>query len=728
MRVTHPNLFLNCAEIEAIREKIRRHEWAGHLYQRLRAQADDTLRGGHEYDLYYDRYAYPGTVAHLVWTTGRRVRDVALAAVISDEPRYADYVREVLSYYVDHFAGKPITLDSFTDGAGGINLCWAYDLAHDRFSEADREGVEDFLLRWARGAQGLLAERPAPHNISFWGRTFCGVVGYTTGDRDLIEFALEAPGGFKDVMEKGMRDGGIWREANAYHMSYVSSAMAALAEAALHGDGVNLYHWRSPNGSSMKGFYDACLALAFPVELRVTTHGNNSSQSPFVSHGETHTGHQIGDYFLANDRDGRDWNKYDLAYHRYRDPAYAWVLARNPARDAWDHSLWGYLALTHGAPLPERIDPPAAPSMVFMETGLAMLRADESPAYWTSGCPAVSVRFGQHAGHGHRDPFHITFHGRGRLLEPDWFRQWDYTNFENRRGGNSPTPFSIGPVGHNTLLVDKKPMEPLTQPLTVVEHEFGAAAKVIRISGSVYPGVEQTRTLALTGEYLLDLFEVRADEEHTYDWILHALGELSCPGPAFSPFDLGADLGFGVIDIRRPDGAENRWLRNGMRADTVEAWEATWWQGEDAAWGRKEGAGVRVTMIGAPGTTVYSAETPLYVSGSGPADEPADGKRRSIPLIIARRHGRNTVYIALHEPFDDLRAPQCRLRPIRASEGTLGVEVRSGGATDYFFYAASLPGPHPVESEVGTFQLNGGYGYLRKESRGTTTQGMMARP
>ncbi|MBI3945177.1 MAG: alginate lyase family protein [Armatimonadetes bacterium] len=762
MQVTHPNLFLNRTEIEAIREKIRRHEWAGRLHERLLAQVEDTLRGGSEYALYYTQGVYPGVGINALWITGRRVRDVALAAAIANEQRYADKARELLLFFVDAAAQKPPPLDSLINGArdpeanlwalthvydqlspsdkrwvdsflvfglrGGINLCWAYDLIHERLSEAEREAIEGFFLWIARSAMVPLAEHPSPHNRTMWGRAFCGVVGYTVGDRELIQFALEAPGGLKDVLERGTRDGGVWNEANPYQMFYVSQLMAILAEAALRGDGVDLWHWRSPGGNSMKRFYDVCLHLAFPVELRVATYGDNGTQSPFVAKGALYGGHQIGDYFLANDRDGRDWNTYELAYLRYRDPAYAWVLAQNPERDSFDQAVWGYLGLTHGVPLPERIDPPPAPSTLYPQTGLAMLRADESPAYWTSGSPAVSIRFGATRGvsHAHMDPFHITLHGKGHLVYPDWFIQWDYTTRMDGRRGKSPTPWSMWPAAHNTLLVDKKAEVALPQPLPVAEHDFGAAVKVIRIRGSIYPGVEQTRTLALTGEYLLDLFEARSESEHTYDWILHGLGELAVPFPwRFSPFDIGADLGFGVIDTGAPaDDPENRWMRNGMQAVVPETWSATWRQKEGDAWVRAPGAGVCVTMLGAPGTTLYRADGPYYVSGAGLREMPTDGKARSVPLLIARRRARNTLFVALHEPYDDPRGLQIQLRRIRASEGILAVEIRTGSGTDYFFYAESLPGPHRVESEIGVFRLRGGCGYIRRDSRGTTTRGI----
>lgn len=705
VRVTHPNLFLNRAEIDAMREKIRQRAWAGRLYQRLQAQVEDTLRGGQEYAHYYDPSPYPGVDIGGGWTTARRTRDVALAAVISGEARYVEKVRDILLYYVAAFAGTPPSRDVVLRGAPGdvnlwgqsriydqlspaeqkslfpfltfgaprtvIGLCWAYDLVHDRLSPVDREAVENFLRRLARTAMVPLAKFPVAENKLFWGRALCGVVGYTVGDRELIHFALDAPGGLKDTLEKGYRDQ-LWYGANAYDLVYVSSMMVALAEAALRGDGIDLYRWRSASGNSIRDFFDTSLKLAFL---------------------------------------------------RYRDSSYAWVLAQNPARDQWDHALWGYLALTHGGDLPERVAPPAAPSSIFPANGMAMLRADESSSYWTSPGPAVSIRFGAtRISHGHKDPFHITFHGKGGLLEPDWFVQWDYDNAG--RGGRSSMNWSKHPVGHNTLLVDRKAMDALTQPLTVAGHNFGSAAKVIRVSGSVYPGVEQSRTLALTRGYLLDLFEARSDVEHTYDWILHGLGDLDVPGFAFSPFDIGADLGFNLIDSSAPNNAENRWMRNGLRAAAPETWSAIWKQAKGDAWRQDKAIGVRVSVLGDPGTTIHRADGPYYVSSGGLADRPEDGKTRAVPLVVARRQGRNTVYLALHEPFDDTTSSALRLRRIRANDGILAVEIRAESYTDYFFHAGGASGPRQVQSEIGSFRLNGSFGFIRREGKGTVTQGL----
>jgi len=63
------------------------------------------------------------------------------------------------------------------------------------------------------------------------------------------------------------------------------------------------------------------------------------------------------------------------------DPVYAWFLSQAPGRQP---------SLLYGEAIePGSVKAPSAPSTVFPEAGIAMLRADESPDYWTNGSIAV---------------------------------------------------------------------------------------------------------------------------------------------------------------------------------------------------------------------------------------------------------------------------------------------------------------------------------------------------
>src|SRR5439155_8912723 len=113
--------------------------------------------------------------------------------------------------------------------------------------------------------------------------------------------------------------------------------------------------------------------------------------------------------------------------------------------------------------------------------------------------------------------FHITVHGQGRLLEPDWFIHWDYIRRPENR---DPTPWSKHPIAHNTLLVDRRNYPAIKKALDVREQDFGDAVKIFRVAGGIYDGVAEQRTLALTREYLLDIFDLSSNQDHSYDWVL----------------------------------------------------------------------------------------------------------------------------------------------------------------------------------------------------------------
>src|SRR5439155_23323032 len=94
----------------------------------------------------------------------------------------------------------------------------------------------------------------------------------------------------------------------------------------------------------------------------------------------------------------------ELAYKRFGDEGYAWMLSLNPNREAYIRNgrpAFSYVALTHGESLPAQPKPPAAPRGLYPSMGFAMIRSDESPRYWTPGALAALLRLGPSLAHGH---------------------------------------------------------------------------------------------------------------------------------------------------------------------------------------------------------------------------------------------------------------------------------------------------------------------------------------
>src|SRR5262249_45171217 len=401
--VRHPNLLLDQKEIEQIKLKIRDHAWAARLLDRVKHKAEND----------------------------GALLEAALAYALTRDPKYASIARDRLLSEAREQLPHYEKLDVKAEPEWGRwnwwgATAWAYDLAYDAFAADERAQLERWLRAAARtiiAQEKVLTTTP---NLVFCEHWRVGMIGYCLGDPDLIEWALRDPGrhgpsrgGFYPVMDTMIRDELFWAEAPIYALHYDVHGMFALAEAALRHDGTDLYQYVSPkSGASIKKLVDGYLRMAFPREqngpkggrIRLATFGDGSTNCSISG--------RLEDTFL----DGSFMALLELAYKRYRDPAYAWFLSLDPDREAYvqqGRPVFSYVALTHGEPLPQRPEPPAAPSGLYPSMGFAVLRADESPRYWTTGALSAILRLGDKIGHGHEDYFSLILHGKGRLLYPD---------------------------------------------------------------------------------------------------------------------------------------------------------------------------------------------------------------------------------------------------------------------------------------------------------------------
>src|SRR5262249_40707307 len=422
---------------------------------------------------------------------------------------------------------------------------------------------------------------------------------------------------------------------------------------------------------SIKRLLDGYLRMAYPLEktgirggsVRMATFGDGSTV--YTPRGE------LVDTFLVNPVSRAVGEvtlsgELEIAYKRYKDPGYAWLLSLNPKRDQYIGSpgqggmrpVWGYIALTHGEPLPEKLTPPPAPGAIYPSQGFVMLRSDESPRYWTSGATAAVLRLGALVGHGHKDYSHLILHGKGRLLYPDLnIIQYEPTYLNWTHEG----------IAHNTLLVDRQ--SPRPGPFTT-RHEFTPECKFLALSGSAFANVRQTRALVMTSEYLVDVFRAadRRGEEHTFDWVLHGLGRFYPGNPtAYRPTSALLDHYW--------------WVDNERGRQTDATWQADWLQKSAAVtpglqpFGAEwfaHSAVVRLAMLGVQGTQVYHGDGPI---ADGPPHHRLDGNPEgSSPMVLARRRGSAVTFSAIHEPYEKRPALHA-VRRIQENEEAVGLSV-----------------------------------------------------
>ncbi len=691
-QVRHPNLLLNRDEINQIKGKIRAQQWAADLFQQVKAMADEMITKG-----------------------TRNEREAALCYALTGEQRYADSARRLLLDYAREFETQRPKLDVRLQPewgaweAWGVHA-WAYDLTYDTFSPQERQRVEDWLRAACRLViQGEKLWTTTP-NLVFGKHFNVGLVGYCVGDKDLIEWGLNDPGthglrkgGFYEVMDAMITDGHFWAEAPIYALHYDVHGMLALAEAALHYDGTDLYHYVSKkSGASIKGVVDGYLLMGYPVErtgigrgsIRMATFADGSTS--YTPRGE------LFDTFLINPLDNTPSFAGDLeiAYKRYKDPSYAWLLSLNPKRDAnvvYGRAIWGYIGLTHGESLPKKVTPPPAPGGVYPGLGFALLRGDQSPDYWSSGGLAAVVMLGKWLSHGHCDDYSLILHGKGRLLYPALnVIQYEpsYLNWTHEG------------IAHNTLLVDHQ--SPSHGPFTT-RQDLGQDAKYFSITGSAYQGVQQTRAVLLTKEYLADFFHAADTEEpariHVFDWVLHGLGRLYVGNPG--SYRQSNDL---VPYYWWVDNERGRTTDATFRADWIQrtAGITPGLQALGKEWFEHE-VGVRMTMLGSQGTHVYAGDGPMT---NGPPYHRLDGNPEgSLPLMVVRREAPATLFTAVHEPYEG--RPRVRqIRRLAETASAVLVMVQTADFTDYVMTAFD-ESEHTLASADGQVFTFSGYGYLR---------------
>ncbi len=602
--------------------------------------------------------------------------DAALVFALEADQKPADVVRRHL---LAHVRSRTPSLDAGIAAGGhrenNLEFYWdtagirAYDLVYPALTSEERETIETFYRKLGRYWKDSLSRWTTTPNLVFPIHYHAAVIGFCVNDEELIEWGLRdsggrfgrTRGGLFPVLDAMLRDGAIWDEATIYAAVNVLQPMMQLAILHKLYDGKDFFTFESTRGASIKKLVDSYIALTYPRErtgvgpgsFQIATYGDGSTENPHSKH------HNTDAIYLVNLPWTRGDNRHEIiatieqAYYLSRDPNYAYFLSHEVEREP---------SFLYGENIPfGAVAPPAAPSSIFPEAGIAMLRADESPAYWTNGSIAVLQMMSRGYGHDHRDKLEIVMHAGGRLLYPDL----NCVQYE------SPSiNWTANSVAHNTLVVDRG--KTANAPFAY-RHEFTPEIKFLATTASCYPGVLETRALALTREYLLDLFWAESELRHTYDWVLHAIGKLNLENPAaYRPSS----------DLLR----DYWWIENELRRETAQSWRADFIQQNGFAirgMGRqteewfKDRAAVRVTMIGEPGTTVYGAEGPT----GGPPVDPVMNPEGNSPLLLVRRECRQTVFAAVHEPYKFDAPAIADVRKAAALEDAYLAEVR---AKNYF--------------------------------------------
>ena len=620
------------------------------------------------------------------------------------------------AYWTERAANR-LNSDFFKGGQVGIPEVYydtdisgylAFDWAYKGLEAAARQEIGEGIVLWSRYKMRAMDRWTQTANLVFKPSSTVGFAGLATDNQELIEWGFRRTtpwgarlGGYDVLLDTMLIDGGPWHEAPIYPIAHEGLAMIArLSRWRGLYDQKDWFGARYANGGSGKGLMDYYIDTAYPIER--TGYGNGQVRVANYGDGSTNA---FGDLILVNPAAA----KGNVVMHEALIAAYN--ASRDPRYGAFVSMIPGYMPnLIDRPPLPGTIQLPPAPSKVWPTYGLAMLRSDESSSYWTSGkAIAVFQIMSKGYGHDHRDKFSISLHGAGRLF---------YPNYNALQYENPDLGWTRNSVSHNTLIVDEG--ETSDAQLTALRHDFSPEVKFLLSSADgVFEGVDQSRALLLTKEYLLDVVHATSQVPHTYDYVLHSFGRVEPEKPdAFEPTK--ALKRYWPVDNQRIMQTHEPWMLDFVIEEKPGARDGFYGQ----EWYEHK-AKLRLRMVGEPQTLVVNGvwgnELARLVS-----EQHKGAKLDQLATVVARRTGqREALFVASHEPYAGSDQPQVkRVETLARIKGAAVIRVEAKDFTDY---AGIAFGPQPagaehtllVPGERTLFFAFKNYGYARVKKDGS---------
>jgi hypothetical protein len=692
-KVQHPFLLWTAEDLRALRKKIETQPWAKEAYEAMVSSTDrqgDEIRHLFRYAVMQDREA------------GRIEKQRLLSLLKAPDPL-------------------------------GSSLDWrilAYDVLYPELSDDEREAIERRLRRYVQyairpggtydatlynnernyarydGEEGHYTRTNWLPNIIFPWKLSANLAAAVLRDEKLIRETWARHGSVQWYFDEYLCDSGFYSEEFSKTGSTPGTLLMYCTAVRNLGLDELGFGYQGRGGATMRGHLESLLHLTFPcIDL-----GSTRPRYPRVSAGDVRPWmpleHATVEGHFADGRGGNEtWRSHGAWGGTTRDRSPQWDNDKTEKMQIrlwfeWGHRLWPeagfdyFLAQMRGPrddvytptlyfgldPIgPQRARPPAASSAIHPERGIVMLRAVEGPDYWESEAPAVCLRLAANYAHNVNDAFALCgFYAFNRPI---------YLNPKSDPG--YAFGFSRSVRSHCSVMVDGHvkvddwgrtgSIEPQFTSDCHTRHLFQPEVKFVAArTDQRYPGVDETRVLALTREYLLDVFSCSDARPHSYVWIAHTYGKAETePGDRWRPSHDLADLIKELGDERSLETRGRDWSvtvrqqRPAVEPKNTPLGEA-WW---------RRNVGVRLRMLGQPDTTAYLTSTP-----KPPGDRP--DRVLDLPLvdgvtILASRKANDATFVALHEPFEG-QPVVARFDRIAQSPQAMAMRVagRSGSSID----------------------------------------------
>jgi hypothetical protein len=560
VEVPTPNIVFTADKWQAVKDKVANVDWAADELAKLEASlAKWNPSVGTPVEKHENRNEYKPI---FVKGDGDRVYECGIAYQLTGNMEYAEKVATLMRRLISLENGYPVTLhgggDSFVaEGVFFQGVARAYDMVRGSgvFTEEEVALIDNtFRLFINRALKGNTRGGISNWNVAeLVGAFYCALA---LQDWNLVDQLLNAPSGIYAQIYHGVMADGWWYECAVGYNLWVASEFSEVA-IALEPWGMNLKDQRfligtTPYFSLQKSRREGGLhGMQFEKWGSINQNSIGIKDMwdaviPFLDY--------RGVLFGVNDakEDKVTGKPFELAYYLYSDPEYAAVINRGDSRD-----------LLYGVPdLPEVTSEKMKLSAYADNIGAVQLRSQTKGRERREQIQAV-LHYGSHGGHhGHFDRLNFIsmmrygrsfynpemfWYGYGSYLykflvqtsmtknmvvvdqkmqEPrESFRKMYYTgDMMQATAVESISKWSHPPYGGMTYsdrygMTFKEETENENRTIFIPEDapEYG-------ICTDFTEDILQRRLMIMMDDYIVLADYQKADEEHTFDWLMQMKG------------------------------------------------------------------------------------------------------------------------------------------------------------------------------------------------------------
>lgn len=502
-----------------------------------------------------------------------------LAYALTGDVKYAKRAAEILTGYADRYALYPdhkganandtgkVMAQRLSEAMWLIPLIQSYDYIHDSgvLTDQNKQDIENKLIktcvvfirlkdpakevaeRDAKSPGWRTEEPPTKKGAANWlffynAATLMG--GAVMGDKNMVDLGAAD---IRFLIHNGVGSDGMWLEGAIGYQFFAMNALTYSLETAAH-QGIDLWSF---DDFRAKKLFDSALRYAYPDDS-----APGIGDSSRVKYG------------------GSDTLSYDYAWLRYSDPAYVNMIDLTPRRLQFSEGIYAPTRVFQQLPA---VQATKLSSTVFESLGQAIMRDDRVYALLNYG-PVGPV-------HSHFDKLNLILYCAGDNGAGDEIGGEPRAHsYEDPLHGQ----WTKVSLAHNTMTMDQHSQALAKGTLPVFEST--GPVKIMRATCSAaYPGSVLDRTVVVTPDSVIDLYQASSSASHTWDrtlryqGLLNVLASSKLPTPAehgaaapSAPFPgtpFGTSDGYQHFHVVASTGADQGW--NGTWKTTVGDFTAT---------------------------------------------------------------------------------------------------------------------------------------------------------